>query len=52
MRGKFCQALTALRSRSTFNEARALCAGSSSSRGCPRIALSPFNEARALCAGS
>ena len=36
----------------TFNEARALCAGSWSRRRCRTGAANPFNEARALCAGS
>ena len=36
----------------SFNEARALCAGSWPSRPRPRPPASRFNEARALCAGS
>ena len=52
MRGKFCLRSTLAPGFTTFNEARALCAGS-----CWRTAggngdRKSFNEARALCAGS
>ena len=36
----------------SFNEARALCAGSCVPGVAPRLLLLAFNEARALCAGS
>ena len=36
----------------SFNEARALCAGSSGLRNFSVHSHSSFNEARALCAGS
>ena len=36
----------------SFNEARALCAGSSTAQGAAAPSSGCFNEARALCAGS
>ena len=48
MRGKLppCAYTSSVRFITSFNEARALCAGNSDHQ------KSPFNEARALCAGN
>ena len=52
MRGKFIAQGLARQAGTGFNEARALCAGSSDEGDASRICEAGFNEARALCAGS
>ena len=52
MRGKLDGLLLEQGDIVTFNEARALCAGSSPGAGRGIWCWTPFNEARALCAGS
>ena len=53
MRGKFPrQAPRVVRIHPSFNEARALCAGSSRLLQFHGVVPCTFNEARALCAGS
>ena len=52
MRGKSAIGVTPEDWRISFNEARALCAGSLDSSNHRQTPSTRFNEARALCAGS
>ena len=52
MRGKFAATFAPVFVRPSFNEARALCAGSPSTHHRKTAHYTSFNEARALCAGS
>ena len=52
MRGKLQFSIADARFTATFNEARALCAGSFGSVRPLAARRHAFNEARALCAGS